>query len=94
MLDSEDESSVLMDCCLFDWIHERKNLIEKYAENHPPAPGTEEHELLEAYRQAKYRIVVPQSRVPPTRRSPESYPDRRSTLVAMISPGLSSCIFC
>src|SRR5207245_6795016 len=31
--------------------------------NHPPAPGTEEHELLQAYLQAKYRIVVPQSRV-------------------------------
>ena len=64
VLGSEDESSVLMDCCLFDWIREGKNIIEKYAENHPPAPGTEEHELLEAYRQAKYRIVVPQSRVP------------------------------
>ena len=64
VLDSEDESSVLMDCCLFDWIREGKNLVEKYAENHPPAPGTEEHELLEAYRRAKYRIVVPQSRVP------------------------------
>jgi hypothetical protein len=63
VLDSEDESSVLMDCCLFDWIPEGKNLIEKYAENHPPAPETAEHELLEAYRQAKYRIVVPQSRV-------------------------------
>ncbi len=64
VLGSEDESSVLMDCCLFDWIREGKNIIEKYAENHPPAPGSEEHELLEAYRQAKYRIVVPQSRVP------------------------------
>jgi SEC-C motif len=63
VLGSEDESSVLMDCCLFDWIRDGKNLIEKYAENHPPAPGTAEHELLEAYRQAKYRIVVPQSRV-------------------------------
>ena len=64
VLGSEDESNVLMDCCLFDWIREGKNLIEKYAENHPAAPGTTEHELLEAYRQAKYRIVVPQSRVP------------------------------
>ena len=63
VLDSEDESNVLMDCCLFDWIREGKNLVEKYAENHPPAPGTAEHELLEAYLQAKYRIVVPQSRV-------------------------------
>jgi hypothetical protein len=64
VLDSEDESNVLMDCCLFDWIREGKNLIEKYVENHPPAPGTAEHELLEAYQRAKYRVVVPQSRVP------------------------------
>jgi hypothetical protein len=40
-----------------------KNLIEQYVENHPPAPGTADHELLEAYLKAKYRIVVPQSRV-------------------------------
>ena len=26
LLDSEDESNVLMDCCLFDWIREGKNL--------------------------------------------------------------------
>jgi hypothetical protein len=63
VLDSVDESNVLMDCCLFDWIREGKNLIEKYVENHPPAPGTAEHELLEAYLEAKYRIVIPQSRV-------------------------------
>lgn len=63
VLESEDESNVLMDCCLYDWIREGKNLVEKYAENHPPAPGTEEHELLQAYLQAQYRIVVPQSRV-------------------------------
>ena len=60
---SEDETSILMDCCLYDWLQNGKNPVEKYAENHPPAPGTEEQELLRAYLQAKYRIVVPQSRV-------------------------------
>jgi SEC-C motif len=64
VLDSEGESNVLMDCCLFDWTRKGKNLIEKYAENHPPTPGTAEHELLEAYQQAKCRVVIPQSRVP------------------------------
>ena len=64
VFDSVDESNVLMDCCLFDWIRAGKNLIEKYLENHPPAPGSTEHELLEAYLQAKYRVAVPQSRVP------------------------------
>jgi hypothetical protein len=63
VFDTEDETNVLMDCCLFDWIRDGKNLIEQYVENHPPAPGTAEHELLEAYLKAKYRMVVPQSRV-------------------------------
>jgi hypothetical protein len=56
VLESEDQSSVLMDCCLYDWIREGKNLVEKCAESHPAAPGTEEHELLQAYLQAKYRV--------------------------------------
>ena len=63
VFESEDESSVLMDCCLYDWIREGKNVVEKYAESHPASPGTEEDELLQAYLQAKYRIVVPRSRV-------------------------------
>jgi len=48
VFDSVDESSVLMDCGLFDWIREGKTFIEQYVENHPPVPGTAEHELLEA----------------------------------------------
>src|ERR1035438_1448522 len=63
VFDTEDEASILMDCCLYDWMRNGKNLVEKYAENHPASPGTEEHELLQAYLQAKYRIVVPRSRV-------------------------------
>ena len=35
VLESEDQSSVLMDCCLYDWIREGKNLVEKCAESHP-----------------------------------------------------------
>ena len=63
VFDTEDETSILMDCCLYDWMRNGKNLVAKYAENHPASPGTEEHELLQAYLQAKYRIVVPRSRV-------------------------------
>ena len=63
VFDTEDETSILMDCCLLRWMRNGKNLVEKYAENHPASPGTEEHELLQAYLQAKYRIVFPRSRV-------------------------------
>ena len=60
---TEDEPNILMDCCLYDWIRNGKNIVEKFAEDHPPVPGTEAGELLQAYLQAKYRVVMPQSRV-------------------------------
>lgn len=64
MFESEDESSVLMDCSLHDWIREGKNLLQKYIESHPSSAGSEEAQLLQAYLEAKYRVVVPRSRVP------------------------------
>lgn len=60
---TENDPDVLMDCCLYDWIRNGKNIVKTYAEDHPPVPGTEEGELLQAYLQAKYRVVMPQSRV-------------------------------
>ena len=64
VFDSEDMTSVMMDCCLYDWYGNGKNLIQRYAETHPAAPGTDESYLLQACLQAKYRILVPQSAVP------------------------------
>lgn len=64
VFDSEDMTSVMMDCCLYDWYGNGKNLIQRYAETHPAAPGTEESYLLQAYLQAKYRILVAQSALP------------------------------
>lgn len=63
VFNSEDETHIQMDCCFYDWMQNGKNLVEKYAENHPLAPGTEEGELLRAYLQAQYRILIPQSAV-------------------------------
>lgn len=64
VFDSEDMTSVMMDCCLYDWYGNGKNLIQRYAETHPAAPGTDESYLLQACLQAKYRILVAQSAVP------------------------------
>jgi hypothetical protein len=50
---TEDEPNILMDCCLYDWIRNGKNIVEKYAEDHPSVPGTEEGELLQAYLQGE-----------------------------------------
>lgn len=64
VFDSEDMTSVMMDCCLYDWYENGKNLVQRYAETHPATPGTDESCLLQACLQAKYRILVAQSVVP------------------------------
>src|SRR5216683_2940391 len=61
--DSTDMTSVLMDCCLHDWFDNGKNVVQRYSETHPSKPGTDECHLLNAYLQAKYRVLVVQSAV-------------------------------
>ena len=58
---TEDVTSVLMDCCLYDWLEGGKNLVEKYAASHGAAPGSNEDGLLRAYQKARYRIVLPKA---------------------------------
>ncbi len=64
VFDSEDMTSVLMDCCLYDWYENGKNLIQRYAETHPARPGTDEGYLLQACLRAEYRVLVVQGVVP------------------------------
>jgi hypothetical protein len=64
VFDSEDMSGVMADCCLYDWFEDGKNLVQRYAETHPATPGTDESDLLNAYTQAKYRVVSMHSAVP------------------------------
>jgi SEC-C motif len=61
VFETEHEPDILMDCCLYDWIRDGKNVVERFAEDHPPMPETEEGELLQAYLRAQYRILMPQS---------------------------------
>jgi hypothetical protein len=63
VFDSEDMTSVMMDCCLYDWYENGKNRVQRYAQTHPATPGTDEGHLLQACLQAKYRILVAQSAV-------------------------------
>ena len=64
VFDSADMTSVMMDCCLYNWFEHGKSLVQRYAEMHPAKPGTDESYLLQACLQAKYRILVAQSAVP------------------------------
>ena len=58
VFETEDMSSVLMDCCLYDWFQNGKNLVQRYSEAHPAQPGTDDHFLLDAYLRAKYRVLI------------------------------------
>jgi hypothetical protein len=62
-LGSEYMHNVVSDCCIYEWFENGKNLLERYAETHPPAPGTDESYLLNAYLQAKYRVLGMQTAV-------------------------------
>jgi len=63
VFDTLDMTSVLMDCCLYDWYKDGKNLVQRYSETHPAKPGTDESYLLNACVQAKYRVLIVQSTV-------------------------------
>jgi hypothetical protein len=64
IFDTEEVAIVLADCCLHDWIRDGRNLITKYSEDHPAAPGTDEEFLLSAYEQARFRVLLPKSVAP------------------------------
>lgn len=63
IMDSSDHLSILMDCCLYDFIKSGKNAIQWYAERHAPAPHSDEHEILQGYLAAQYRLVRTNARV-------------------------------
>jgi hypothetical protein len=64
ILNTEDESSVFMDCCLHDWIESGKNLVRKYAETHALDPRTEEYRVLQGMVAAQYRLLIPSEKFP------------------------------
>lgn len=62
--DSEDETSVMMDCLLYDWRRDGKNLVQLYAEAHPAEPGSDESFLLQAMVRARYGVLLLESVIP------------------------------
>jgi hypothetical protein len=58
VFDNEQESSVLADCCLYDWLEDSKNLIERYLETHAETLRPNQTWLLDACLRDEYRILV------------------------------------
>jgi hypothetical protein len=57
--ESEAMTSLLMDCALYDWYRDGKNLVQSYVERHPPRLDTDEGYMLQAMTQAAFRILIP-----------------------------------
>src|SRR5665213_1035826 len=58
VFDSEDETSVLMDYCLYDVRRQGRNTIEQYLIDSPPAPESDEMTCLRAMQRAIYSLFV------------------------------------
>ncbi len=61
VFNSEDESSVLMDYCLYDVPRKGRNAIEQYLIDSAPAPESDEMTCLRAMQQAIYSLFVVES---------------------------------
>jgi hypothetical protein len=57
VFDSEDETSVLMDYCIYNVRSGGKNAVERYLATSPPPADSDEMMLLEAKQSAYYSIV-------------------------------------
>ncbi len=61
VFNSEDESSVLMDYCLYDVRRKGRNATEQYLIDAAPAPNSDEMACLRAMQQAIYSLFVVES---------------------------------
>ena len=58
VFESENETSVLMDYCIFDVYRKGRNAIEKYLCDCPPDPDSDEMTCLRAMQHATYTLVA------------------------------------
>ena len=58
VFDNEDETSVLMDYCIYDVYREGRNAVEQYLCNCPPDPESDEMACLRAMQHATYALVA------------------------------------
>jgi hypothetical protein len=64
VFDSEDESAVLMDYCLYDMRRNGRNAIEQYLLDSPPDPESDEMVCLRSMQHAIYSLFMVESVTP------------------------------
>lgn len=57
IFDSEAQMGVLADCMIYDCYEGGLNAVDRYMAAHPPAPGSDEQLLLDAQKNALFRIL-------------------------------------
>ena len=58
VFDNQDETSVLMDYCIYDVYRKGRNAVEQYLCDCPPDPDSDEMASLRAMQQATYALVA------------------------------------
>lgn len=58
VLNSEDEATVIMDCCIYDWRSEGRNAVERYVAEVQVEPDSDEKVLLDAMLRARYSLFA------------------------------------
>ena len=61
VFENEDESSVLMDYCLYEGLLEQQNTISRFMAKHPYDPGSDEMMLLDAMSRSRYSLLQVES---------------------------------
>lgn len=64
LLGGEDELTIVFDYCLFNYRREDKNIIQRYFEQHPPSPGSDEMILLQGMLRSHYSVFRVQQTYP------------------------------
>ena len=62
--DNEEEVTVLVDYALHNIVRDGQNAIDRFAQRHTPADGSDEMLLLRAMRRARYEIISIKSAIP------------------------------
>ena len=58
VFDTEDDTSVLMDYCIYDVYSQGRNAIEQYLCDCPPDPDSDEAAILNAMQHATYALIT------------------------------------
>lgn len=64
VFESDSDTAVFIDYCIYDVKHKGKNVIERFMSESPPAPDSEEMACLQAMRKAFYSLFAVETVIP------------------------------